>query len=98
MKEFSNGQSGKCPFTSGQIKFSSGKGTKNNDWWPNQLNLNILRQHSNLSNPMDKDFNYAKEFQKTDLKKLKQELYDLMTDSKDWWPADYGHYLSLIHI
>jgi catalase-peroxidase len=92
MKEFSNGQSGKCPFTSGQIKFSSGKGTKNNDWWPNQLNLNILRQHSNLSNPMDKDFNYAEEFQKIDLKKLKQELYNLMTDSKDWWPADYGHY------
>ena len=92
MKEFSNGQSGKCPFTSGQIKFSSGKGTKNNDWWPNQLNLNILRQHSNLSNPMDKDFNYAEEFQKIDLKELKQELYDLMTDSKDWWPADYGHY------
>ena len=92
MKELSNGQSGKCPFTSGQIKFSSGKGTKNNDWWPNQLNLNILRQHSNLSNPMDKDFNYAEELQKIDLKKLKQELYDLMTDSKDWWPADYGHY------
>ena len=77
MKEFSSGQSGKCPFTSGQIKFSSGKGTKNNDWWPNQLNLNILRQHSNLSNPMDKDFNYAEEFQKIDLKKLKQIYLDL---------------------
>ena len=92
MKEHSKGESGKCPFTSGQLKFSSGKGTKNNDWWPNQLNLNILRQHSNLSNPMDKDFNYAKEFQKIDLNKLKQELNDLMTNSKDWWPADYGHY------
>ena len=92
MKELSNGKSGKCPFTSGELKFSSGKGTKNNDWWPNQLNLNILRQHSRLSNPMDKNFNYSDEFKKIDLKKLKREIYDLMTDSKEWWPADYGHY------
>ncbi|MGD2066448.1 MAG: catalase/peroxidase HPI [Candidatus Bathyarchaeota archaeon] len=62
------------------------------DWWPNQLNLNILHQNSSLSNPMDKDFNYAEEFKKLDLKTLKKDLYALMTDSQDWWPADYGHY------
>jgi catalase-peroxidase len=64
----------------------------NRDWWPNQLNLNILHQHSPLSNPMGKDFNYADEFKKLDFKALKKDLYALMTDSKDWWPADYGHY------
>ncbi len=64
----------------------------NRDWWPNQLNLNILHQHSPLSNPMGKEFNYADEFKKLDLKALKKDLYALMTDSKDWWPADYGHY------
>jgi catalase-peroxidase len=64
----------------------------NRDWWPNQLNLNILHQHSPLSNPMDKEFNYADEFKKLDFEALKKDLYALMTDSKDWWPADYGHY------
>jgi catalase-peroxidase len=64
----------------------------NRDWWPNQLNLNILHQHSPLSNPMGKEFNYADEFKKLDLKAVKRDLYSLMTDSKDWWPADYGHY------
>ena len=64
----------------------------NREWWPNQLNLNILHQHSHLSNPMDKDFNYADEFKKLDFETLKKDLYSLMTDSKDWWPADYGHY------
>jgi catalase-peroxidase len=64
----------------------------NRDWWPNQLNLNVLHQHSPLSNPMGKDFNYATEFNKLDLKAVKKDLYALMTDSKDWWPADYGHY------
>ena len=64
----------------------------NRDWWPNQLNLNILHQYSSLSNPMGKEFNYAEEFKKLDLKALKKDLYALMTDSKDWWPADYGHY------
>jgi catalase-peroxidase len=64
----------------------------NRDWWPNQLNLNILHQHSPLSNPMGKDFNYADEFKKLDFNALKKDLYALMTDSKDWWPADYGHY------
>lgn len=82
----------KCPFSGGAMKKTAGNGTRNRDWWPNQLKLNILRQNSNLSNPMDKDFNYAEEFQKLDLKALKQDLYDLMTDSQDWWPADYGHY------
>jgi len=67
-------------------------GTKNNDWWPNSLKLNILRQHSNLSNPMDSDFNYAKEFNSLDLDVLKKDICDLMTTSQDWWPADYGHY------
>ncbi len=89
--ENGNGAS-KCPFSGGMIKASAGNGTTNNDWWPNQLKLNILRQHSSLSNPMDKDFNYAEEFKKLDLEAVKKDLYDLMTDSQDWWPADYGHY------
>jgi catalase-peroxidase len=83
---------GKCPFTGGALKQSAGGGTKNRDWWPNQLNLNILRQHSALSNPMGADFDYAEEFKKLDLAAVKKDLYDLMTDSQDWWPADYGHY------
>ncbi|MEL7220610.1 MAG: catalase-peroxidase, partial [Bacteroidota bacterium] len=83
---------GKCPFTGGSIKTSAGGGTSNRDWWPNQLKLNILRQHSNLSNPMGEDFDYAEAFKSLDLAAVKQDLYDLMTDSQDWWPADYGHY------
>jgi catalase-peroxidase len=71
-------------------------GTKNRDWWPNQLRLNILRQHSSISNPMGKDFNYAKEFKSLDLKALKNDLQKLMTDSQDWWPADFGHYGPLL--
>jgi catalase-peroxidase len=67
-------------------------GTSNKDWWPNRLNLNILRQHSSLSNPMDKGFDYAEEFKKLDLKAVKKDIFDLMTQSQDWWPADYGHY------
>ncbi len=86
-----NGE-GKCPFHHGATKQSAGGGTSNRDWWPNSLNLNILRQHSNLSDPMDEDFNYAEEFKSLDLNAVKQDLYDLMTDSQDWWPADYGHY------
>jgi len=82
----------KCPFSGGAVKHSAGGGTNNRDWWPNQLNLNILRQHSSLSNPMGEDFNYAEEFNKLDLNALKKDLYDLMTKSQDWWPADYGHY------
>jgi len=67
-------------------------GTSNRDWWPNQLNLKILHQNSHMSNPMGEDFNYAEEFKKIDLEALKKDLYALMTDSQDWWPADYGHY------
>ncbi|MFC4095871.1 catalase/peroxidase HPI [Euzebyella saccharophila] len=81
-----------CPFLNGSFNQAAGGGTTNKDWWPNQLNLNILRQHSSLSDPMDKDFDYAEEFKKLDLAAVKQDLYDLMTDSKEWWPADYGHY------
>ena len=82
----------KCPVT-GKTKSSiSGDGTSNKDWWPNQLNLKILRQNSNLSNPMGDEFDYAEEFKKLDLKSIKEDLYKLMTDSQDWWPADYGHY------
>ena len=87
-----NDSQGKCPFTSGALKQSAGRGTSNRDWWPNMLNLNILRQNSSMSNPMGEDFNYAEEFKKLDLKSVKKELYDLMTDSQEWWPADYGHY------
>lgn len=87
-----NDSQGKCPFSSGTLKQSAGKGTANRDWWPNMLNLNILRQNSSLSNPMGEDFNYAEEFKKLDLKAVKKDLYDLMTDSQEWWPADYGHY------
>jgi catalase-peroxidase len=83
---------GKCPFTGGAVKKSAGTGTSNRDWWPNLLNLDILRQHSELSNPMGEDFNYTEEFKKLDLKAVKKDLFDLMTDSQDWWPADYGHY------
>jgi catalase-peroxidase len=76
----------------GTIKGSAGHEPINRDWWPNQLKLNILRQHSNLSNPMGRDFNYAKEFKSLNLEMVKKDIFDLMTTSQDWWPADYGHY------
>ncbi|MGA1978503.1 MAG: catalase/peroxidase HPI [Bacteroidales bacterium] len=83
----------KCPVTGATQKHGVGSsGTKNPDWWPNQLKLNILRQHSCLSNPMGKDFSYAEEFKSLDLKALKNDLHKLMTSSQDWWPADFGHY------
>lgn len=88
----SNANESKCPFPHGQMKQSAGTGTSNKDWWPNRLNLGILRQHSSLSDPMDKGFNYAEEFKKLDLKAIKKDIFDLMTTSQDWWPADYGHY------
>ncbi|MFT7296748.1 MAG: catalase-peroxidase, partial [Flavobacteriales bacterium] len=82
----------KCPFSGGAVKNSAGGGTSNKDWWPNQLNLDILRQNTAKSNPLGEDFDYTEEFKKLDLKALKQDLYGLMTDSQDFWPADYGHY------
>ena len=82
----------KCPVTGGTIKHLTDRGTSNQDWWPNQLNLRILRQHSSLSNPMGEAFNYAKEFKKLNLEAIKKDLYALMADSQDWWPADFGHY------
>lgn len=83
----------KCPVTGATKKHSVGSsGTKNRDWWPNQLKLNILRQHSSLSNPMGNDFDYAEAFKSLDLSALKKDLHHLMTDSQDWWPADFGHY------
>lgn len=87
-----SGDASKCPFMNGAINQVAGGGTSNRDWWPNQLNLGILRQHSSLSDPMDKDFNYAEAFKSLDLDSVKKDLYELMTDSQDWWPADYGHY------
>ncbi|MDX2285954.1 MAG: catalase/peroxidase HPI [Bacteroidia bacterium] len=87
-----NGSSGQCPFHSDIVNKVAGGGTSNRDWWPNQLNLSILRQHSALSDPMGEGFDYAAEFQTLDLEAVKRDLYQLMTDSQDWWPADYGHY------
>ena len=83
----------KCPVTGATGKHSIGAvGTQNKDWWPNKLSLNILRQHSELADPMGAEFNYAEEFKKLDLKALKADLHKIMTESQDWWPADYGHY------
>jgi catalase-peroxidase len=82
----------KCPVTGKTSNPIGSGGMSNRDWWPNQINLKILHQHSNKSNPMGEDFNYAKEFKKLDLQAVKQDLYHLMTDSQEWWPADYGHY------
>jgi catalase-peroxidase len=86
----------KCPVTGNSNKSIAGGGTSNRDWWPNQLNLKILHQQSHLSNPMGEAFIYAEEFKKLDLAAVKQDLYALMTDSQDWWPADYGHYGPLL--
>jgi len=86
------GNAAKCPFSGGALKQSAGSGTRNRDWWPNQLKLNILRQHSTLSNPMGEAFNYAAEFKTLDLDAVKKDIFHLMTTSQDWWPADFGHY------
>ncbi|HAV63505.1 MAG TPA: catalase-peroxidase, partial [Verrucomicrobiales bacterium] len=77
----------KCPFN-----HSAGGGTSNREWWPNQLKVDLLHQHSTKSNPMGEDFDYAKEFKSLDYKALKKDLAKLMTDSQEWWPADFGHY------
>lgn len=83
----------KCPFHNGTMKQSvAGGGTQNQEWWPNQLRVDILRQHSPLSDPMDKDFDYAEAFKSLDLEAVKRDLHELMTDSQEWWPADFGHY------
>ena len=82
----------KCPVTGGANQQVTGRGRSNLDWWPNQLNLKVLHQHSALSNPMGEEFNYAEEFKKLDLAAVKKDLRALMTESKDWWPADFGHY------
>ena len=81
-----------CPFTGGILKQSAGGGTRNRDWWPNQLRVNILRQHSSKSNPLGESFNYAEEFKSLDLTAVKKDICDVLTTSQDWWPADYGHY------
>jgi catalase-peroxidase len=83
---------GKCPFIGGVLNKSAGGGTSNRDWWPNQLKLNILRQHSTLSNPMGEKFNYAEEFKSLDLAAVKNDIVEVLTTSQDWWPADWGHY------
>jgi catalase-peroxidase len=88
----SNETEGKCPVMHGSITTNNASGTTNKDWWPNQLNLSILHQHDQKSDPMDPDFNYVEEFEKIDYDALKKDLNDLMTDSQEWWPADYGHY------
>ena len=85
-------ESSRCPFMGGALDKTAGSGTSNRDWWPNMLNLSILRQNSKLSDPMGEDFDYAKEFKSLDLDAVKKDLHNLMTDSQDWWPADYGHY------
>ena len=87
-----NGDTSQCPFLSGDQKKTAGRGTSNRDWWPNELKLNILRQNAPKSNPMGDEFDYAEAFNSVDFAALKQDVIDLMTDSQDWWPADYGHY------
>jgi catalase-peroxidase len=85
-------ENSKCPVTGGANNHTARRSASNRDWWPNQLNLNILHQNSHMSNPMGEAFNYAEEFKKLDLEAIKKDLYTLMTDSQEWWPADYGHY------
>ena len=92
MEHNGKGDIAKCPFMSGAQKKPAGGGTSNRDWWPNELKLNILRQNASKSNPMGDEFDYAKAFNSINYDELKQDVVKLMTDSQDWWPADYGHY------
>jgi catalase-peroxidase len=87
-----DGGAGKCPFSGASLTQAAGGGTGNRDWWPNQLKLNILRQNSSLSDPMDPDFDYAEAYEGLDHEAVKRDIDALMTVSQDWWPADYGHY------
>ncbi|MGI8542534.1 MAG: catalase/peroxidase HPI, partial [Aridibacter sp.] len=91
-KVWETNESNRCPFSGGAISYTTETRRSNTDWWPNMLNLRILRQNSSLSNPMSENFNYAEEFKTLDLDAVKQDIFDLMTESQDWWPADYGHY------
>lgn len=91
-----NESAANCPFLSGTTKQTSGQGVKNRDWWPNELKLNILRQNAAKSNPMGDDFDYAEAFKSLDYDAIKKDLKEFMTDSQDWWPADYGHYGGLM--
>ena len=88
----------KCPVSHGSSDQHTNSARTNKEWWPEQVNLNILHQHDTKTNPMNEDFDYSKEFKQLDYEALKNDLNNLMTDSQEWWPADYGHYLSLIHI
>src|SRR5690606_27972958 len=94
MENSNSGDISKCPFHAGAQSEQQPKPAtyQNHNWWPNQLKLDILRQHSSLSDPMGEHFNYAEEFKSLDLEAVKQDLRELMTDSQDWWPADFGHY------
>ena len=92
MKDQNNGDVNKCPFMSGSIKKAAGRGTSNRDWWPNELKLNILRQHADKSNPMGRNFNYSDAFNSIDYDQLKEDITVALTNSQEWWPADYGHY------
>jgi catalase-peroxidase len=94
--DINSSDASQCPYLSGNQKVAAGHGTKNRDWWPNELKLNILRQHAPKNNPLGEDFNYAEAFKSINYDELKKDLTDLMTDSQDWWPADYGHYGGLM--
>ena len=96
MEHNANSNGGKCPFSGGSVNQSTGNETKNQDWWPKSLNLDILHQHDNKTNPLGENFNYAEEFKKLDLQAIKNDLKAFMTDSQEWWPADWGHYGGLM--
>ena len=96
MEHNTNSNGGKCPFSGGSVNQATGNTTKNQDWWPKSLNLDILHQHDSKTNPLGETFNYAEEFKKLDLQALKNDLKAFMTDSQEWWPADWGHYGGLM--